>query len=64
MPVNLDDALTSAISLLRDAGESGRMPSGEILSKSTSEFLLDSAFTLLMHREKALKEHTKDLDQV
>lgn len=46
MRASLDDALTNALAVLKDAGESGRMPSGIELDRQVAGFMLDCAFEL------------------
>lgn len=46
MRISLDDLLTNAIAVLRDSGDSSRMPSGVELDQQTATYMLDCAFEL------------------
>lgn len=64
MPATLEDALSNAIAVLQDAGESRRMPSGVPLDAEATTFMLDCAFELEDLRARMRAEAAARADSV
>lgn len=62
MPATLEDALSNAIAVLQDAGESRRMPSGVPLDGEATTFMLDCAFELEELRARIRTEAAVPVD--